>query len=210
MLRLITIVLVVISCSVLHAQEDWVLSSDGNDIKTYYRESAESDIKELKIITSIEAPAILVFELLNDIDLYDDWVYRTSEAKLVQHYNKRSLQYYAVVDFPWPFDDREMYIKSSYTISPDQKSISTNSMAVPRKDIESREDHVRITDMVLGWDLEEDEQGVTHVTYVLRSDPGGSIPAWMVNLALEAGPKQTMTNLRDLVYNHLETETVAK
>ena len=210
MLRLITIVLVVISCSVLHAQEDWVLSSDGKDIKTYYRESAESDIKELKIITSIEAPAILVFELLNDIDLYDDWVYRTSEAKLVQYYNNRSLQYYAVVDFPWPFDDREMYIKSSYTISPDQKSISTNSMAVPRKDIESREDHVRITDMVLGWDLEEDEQGVTHVTYVLRSDPGGSIPAWMVNLALEAGPKQTMTNLRDLVYNHLETETVAK
>jgi hypothetical protein len=210
MLRLITIVLVVISCSVLHAQEDWVLSSDGKDIKTYYRESAESDIKELKIITSIEAPAILVFELLNDIDLYDDWVYRTSEAKLVQYYNKRSLQYYAVVDFPWPFDDREMYIKSSYTISPDQKSISTNSMAVPRKDIESRADHVRITDMVLGWDLEEDEQGVTHVTYVLRSDPGGSIPAWMVNLALEAGPTQTMNNLRDLVYNHLETETVAK
>lgn len=210
MLRLITIVLVVISCSVLHAQEDWVLSSDGKDIKTYYRESAESDIKELKIITSIEAPAILVFELLNDIDLYDDWVYRTSEAKLVQYYNNRSLQYYAVVDFPWPFDDREMYIKSSYTISPDQKSISTNSMAVPRKDIESREDHVRITDMVLGWDLEEDEQGVTHVTYVLRSDPGGSIPAWMVNLALEAGPTQTMNNLRDLVYNHLETETVAK
>ena len=210
MLRFITIVLVVISCSVLHAQEDWVLSSDGKDIKTYYRESAESDIKELKIITSIEAPAILVFELLNDIDLYDDWVYRTSEAKLVQYYNKRSLQYYAVVDFPWPFDDREMYIKSSYTISPDQKSIHTNSMAVPRKDIESRADHVRITDMVLGWDLEEDEQGVTHVTYVLRSDPGGSIPAWMVNLALEAGPTQTMNNLRDLVYNHLETETVAK
>jgi hypothetical protein len=83
-------------------------------------------------------------------------------------------------------------------------------MAVPRKDIESREDHVRITDMVLGWDLEEDEQGVTHVTYVLRSDPGGSIPAWMVNLALEAGPTQTMNNLRDLVYNHLETKTVAK
>lgn len=210
MLRLITIVFVVISCSVLYAQEDWVLSNDGKDIKTYYRESAESDIKELKIITSVEAPAILVFELLNDIDLYDDWVYRTSEAKLVQYYNKRSLQYYAVVDFPWPFDDREMYIKSSYTISSDQKSISTNSIAVPRKDIESRADHVRITDMVLGWDLEEDEQGVTHVTYVLRSDPGGSIPAWMVNLALEAGPTQTMNNLRDLVYNHLETETVAK
>ena len=210
MLRLITIVFVVISCSVLYAQEDWVLSNDGKDIKTYYRESAESDIKELKIITSVEAPAILVFELLNDIDLYDDWVYRTSEAKLVQYYNKRSLQYYAVVDFPWPFDDREMYIKSSYTISSDQKSISTNSIAVPRKDIESRADHVRITDMVLGWDLEEDEQGVTHITYVLRSDPGGSIPAWMVNLALEAGPTQTMNNLRDLVYNHLETETVAK
>ena len=122
--------------------QEWVLSKDGKDLKTYYRESERSAIKELKIVTTINAPAIEIFNLLNEIDLYDDWVYRTTEAKLVREYNDKSLQYYAVVDFPWPFDDREMYIISHYKISADKKLITTNSKAVPRKDIEKSWDEI--------------------------------------------------------------------
>lgn len=203
MKRLILLTLAnVFLCSISSAQE-WILSKDGKDIQTYYRESDKSDIKELKIVTTIEAPAIIVFELLNEIDLYDDWVYRTTEARLVETYSDESLQYYAVVDFPWPFDDREMYIISDYEISPDKKYITTNSVATPREDIQDREDHVRIIDMELGWILEENDQGITEIVYVLRSDPGGAIPAWMVNIALEAGPTNTINGLRDLVKDHM-------
>lgn len=192
----------ILLCSITSAQ-DWILSKDGKDLQTYYRESDKSDIKELKIVTTIAAPAITVFELLNEIDLYDDWVYRTTEARLVETYSNKSLQYYAVVDFPWPFDDREMYILSDYKISEDKKYIKTNSIAIPREDIKDREDHVRITDMELGWTLKENDEGITEVVYVLRSDPGGAIPAWMVNLALEAGPTNTINGLRALVEDHM-------
>lgn len=192
----------ILLCSIICAQ-DWILSKDGKDLQTFYRESDKSDIKELKIVTTIDAPAITVFELLNEIDLYDDWVYRTTEARLVETYSNNSLQYYAVVDFPWPFDDREMYILSDYKISADNKHIKTNSIAIPRKDINDREDHVRIIDMELGWTLKENDQGITEVVYVLRSDPGGVIPAWMVNLALEAGPTNTINGLRELVKEHM-------
>lgn len=192
----------ILLCSITSAQ-DWILSKDGKDLQTYYRESDKSDIKELKIVTTIAAPAITVFELLNEIDLYDDWVYRTTEARLVETYSNKSLQYYAVVDFPWPFDDREMYILSDYKISEDKKYIKTNSIAIPREDIKDREDHVRIIDMELGWTLKENDEGITEVVYVLRSDPGGAIPAWMVNLALEAGPTNTINGLRALVEDHM-------
>ena len=192
----------ILLCSIICAQ-DWILSKDGKDLQTFYRESDKSAIKELKIVTTIDAPAITVFELLNEIDLYDDWVYRTTEARLVETYSNNSLQYYAVVDFPWPFDDREMYILSDYKISADNKHIKTNSIAIPRKDINDREDHVRIIDMELGWTLKENDQGITEVVYVLRSDPGGVIPAWMVNLALEAGPTNTINGLRELVKEHM-------
>jgi hypothetical protein len=121
----------------------------------------------------------------------------------VREYNEKSLQYYAVVDFPWPFDDREMYIISHYEISADEKLITTNSKAVPRKDIEEREDHVRITDMELGWTLTENDNKETEIIYIMRSDPGGVIPAWIVNLALEAGPTNTMNGLKDLVKEHM-------
>ena len=73
----------ILLCSIASAQ-DWILSKDGKDLQTYYRASDKSDIKELKIVTTIAAPAITVFELLNEIDLYDDWVYRTTEARLVE------------------------------------------------------------------------------------------------------------------------------
>ena len=192
----------ILLCSITSAQ-DWILSKDGKDLQTYYRESDKSDIKELKIVTTIDAPAITVFELLNEIDLYDDWVYRTTEARLVETYSNKSLQYYAVVDFPWPFDDREMYILSDYKISEDKKYIKTNSIAIPREDIKDREDHVRIIDMELGWTLKENDEGITEVVYILRSDPGGAIPAWMVNLALEAGPTNTINGLRALVEDHM-------
>ena len=192
----------ILLCSVSFAQ-DWILSKDGKDLQTYYRASDKSDIKELKIVTTIAAPAITVFELLNEIDLYDDWVYRTTEARLVETYSNKSLQYYAVVDFPWPFDDREMYILSDYKISEDKKYIKTNSIAIPREDLKDREDHVRIIDMELGWTLKENDEGITEVVYVLRSDPGGAIPAWMVNLALEAGPTNTINGLRALVEDHM-------
>ena len=192
----------ILLCSITSAQ-DWILSKDGKDLQTYYRESDKSDIKELKIVTTIAAPAITVFELLNEIDLYDDWVYRTTEARLVETYSNKSLQYYAVVDFPWPFDDREMYILSDYKISEDKKYIKTNSIAIPREDIKDREDHVRIIDMELGWTLKENDEGITEVVYVLRSDPGGAIPAWMVNIALEAGPTNTINGLRALVEDHM-------
>ena len=192
----------ILLCSITSAQ-DWILSKDGKDLQTYYRASDKSDIKELKIVTTIAAPAITVFELLNEIDLYDDWVYRTTEARLVETYSNKSLQYYAVVDFPWPFDDREMYILSDYKISEDKKYIKTNSIAIPREDLKDREDHVRIIDMELGWTLKENDEGITEVVYVLRSDPGGAIPAWMVNLALEAGPTNTINGLRALVEDHM-------
>lgn len=191
-----------LSCSFSFGQE-WVLSKDGKDLQTYYRESERSAIKELKIVTTINAPAIEIFNLLNKIDLYDDWVYRTTEAKLVREYNNKSLQYYAVVDFPWPFDDREMYIISHYKISADEKLITTKSKAVPRKDIEERNNHVRITDMEIGWTMTENDNKETEIVYIMRSDPGGVIPAWMVNLALEAGPTNTMNGLKDLVKEHM-------
>ena len=93
MKKYISLTIITFLCCSFSFGQDWVLSKDGKDLKTYYRETERSAIKELKIVTTINAPAIEVFNLLNEIDLYDDWVYRTTEAKLVREYNEKSLQY---------------------------------------------------------------------------------------------------------------------
>ncbi|MBK6947604.1 MAG: hypothetical protein IPH16_05565 [Haliscomenobacter sp.] len=58
-------------------------------------------------------------------------------------------------------------------------------------------DRVRIPVMQYQWTLTPGN-GVLTVDYQLRSDPGGSLPAWAINLGLDQGPVQTIKNLRQL------------
>ncbi len=35
--------------------------------------------------------------------------------------------------------------------------------------------------------------------YYIYSDPGGSLPDWLVNMALDVGPRETIKNIRGFV-----------
>ena len=46
------------------------------------------------------------------------------------------------------------------------------------------------------WTLIPLKEGKVDITYHLRVDPGGIIPAWLVNLTLTIGPYNTMLRLK--------------
>jgi hypothetical protein len=41
--------------------------------------------------------------------------------------------------------------------------------------------HVRVRSIAGAWSIEPDPDGGTRATYTVRSDPGGVVPAWLVN-----------------------------
>ena len=177
------------------SQEDWELSSDKKDVQVYYRDHEESPIKELKIVFKLDASLKEIIDFLNDVPKYKNWIYRTKEAQLIETVSEDDFIYYTATDFPWPFSDRDMVIRSKGEFITDKiyRSVSTisESDAYPPK-----KDMVRITDMDITWQMEEISESKTLIIYQMRSDPGGAIPAWVVNLALEAGPSNTIKNMR--------------
>jgi ribosome-associated toxin RatA of RatAB toxin-antitoxin module len=62
--------------------------------------------------------------------------------------------------------------------------------------------YVRVTAIYGSWTLVPTRDGGTRVTYVVSSDPGGALPAWLVNRAQQhAAPTMVKAMLDRVKYN---------
>ena len=77
---------------------------------------------------------------------------------------------------------------------PETKIVKTYSTSAPDK-AEKVDGKIRVVDFESTYTLIPHEDGSVDVTYYLRSDPAGAIPAWMINLAITKGPINTMKSM---------------
>lgn len=174
----------------------WSLERETEGMKVYLREAVDSDIKEIKIETTLSASLDAVVSVLKDVPLYSDWVYKCLEANRLQASTNTSSLYYCRLDFPWPMSDRDFVAKSKLRQDPDSRTVYIDVKGVPNYK-SAKEDIVRITDLNIHYVLEPISAKQVKMTYRLHSDPGGSIPAWLVNLVVENGPTNTVKGLRE-------------
>lgn len=182
----------------LRYDPDWEFRKETNGISVYTRDIEESNLKELKIYLSFNNTNLIsILKVLKDITSYRTWVYSCSESRLVTELNENEKICYYRFDFPWPMSDRDIYISAITEIAPDKKSATITTKAI--KDIGVREEGiVRVEDHLNRWEFQETGDRVDLV-YFLKSDPAGKLPDWVVNLAIDKGPINTLSNLRNLV-----------
>ncbi|MBK7475494.1 MAG: START domain-containing protein [Haliscomenobacter sp.] len=197
-MRIPTITLLFIAFSfALAAQETtWKLKKSSDGIEVYYRSVPESPINELRIKTSIRASMPALLSVMRDFSRYPQWIYQCTEASRIEKVNEREFVYYGVIDFPWPLADRDFVARSRITQNPETGVVHIEVKGIPGYKPLVK-DRVRIPVMQYQWTLTPGN-GVLTVDYQLRSDPGGSLPAWAINLGLDQGPVQTIKNLRQL------------
>jgi hypothetical protein len=59
-----------------------------------------------------------------------------------------------------------------------------------------KEGFLRVPFMHGHWNVKSLENNALQVEYILQIDPGGSIPVWLVNLAMAEGPYISFRNLK--------------
>lgn len=186
---------------IVSAQEGaWELKKDKNDVKVYVRETSDSPFKELKMSYTVEADMSAIIALLQDVEAIPDWVYKCTEAYVVKEISKEEEYYYNLVDFPWPLSDRDFVVKSKLTRDTINNTLRSESW-VANDMIPEKEGVVRIKDLHLWWEFTPKENGIVHIDYYLKSDPGGYLPAWIVNMAADQGPMQTVKRFRKALKN---------
>ena len=81
-MRFHLLLFILFSCNLLVAQKDWQLKKNTNGIKVYYRAAANSDINELKIVTTMDVSIDAAEALLTDAKQHPNWIYSCTETQI--------------------------------------------------------------------------------------------------------------------------------
>lgn len=198
-MRLHLLFLILFCATSMFAQKDWQLQKNTKGIEVYYRDSEDSYIKELKMTTIMDGSLSAIYALLDDLPRYTTWIYGCSSAELLDRPSQSKMSYYAITDFPWPMSDRDYVITSSFEQDPNTGVITSIAIATSDARKAVNKNMVRINDMRISWRIIPLESNKSKIEYHLKSDPGGNIPAWAVNFALDRGPMQSMLRFRELL-----------
>lgn len=178
------------------SSKKWDFWKEREGIKVYTRVNTGSRIKELKMETVYRGTLSSFVAVLQDFDSYGRWVYANKEAKLVKYISDTQQIYYGVSDFPWPMSDRDYVIENK--IWQDPETYIFHSLSVAKDGIiPSKKNLVRISELHSKWTLTPIRKGEFKVVYTVKSDPRGSVPAWVTNIALDVGPFNTLKALQD-------------
>ena len=181
------------------AQEiPWKHKKSEDGVEVYYRKSPDSRVNELKIKTTIDASIISVVAALRDIPAYTEWVMNCQKAEKLFAKSMVQTCYYSQVDFPWPLSDRDFIAQNDLFQDPATKIVYSKLKGVPDY-LPEKPGFVRIQHLKITWKITPLSTDKVAVDYHFQSDPGGNIPAWMINLAIDKGPVSSIKKLRTMV-----------
>jgi ribosome-associated toxin RatA of RatAB toxin-antitoxin module len=159
----------------------WEQVKDSDEIKVWVRDVPGKRVRELRAEAVMPAPAARVFDVLQDVEHYLEFMPYLVEAKKVGpapggHYEYQRLE-------PPVVDTRDYTVlvrmEADAAAGLYQRSWKIANDKGPPK----RDDAVRVEVNEGAWTIERIDEQSTRVSYYLYTDPGGSIPAWLANKA---------------------------
>ena len=176
------------------AQGDWELEKDKEGVKVFVRHMEGNSFLNFKVQTSIRCSLDKLKTFLIDYDNYVNWVYICQESYKVEARGD-TIIYYNSFDSPWPVSDRDVYLSFF-----DKGEVNGRHVFEIRSaaGFEIDEDQVRIPVFDIDWVI-EDQDSVLIVEQVGFTDPGGSVPTWLVNSTVVNGPFDSFVDLKKVL-----------
>jgi hypothetical protein len=187
--------LFVLAAGSASAQNDWILSTDKEGIKIYTSIPPDSKIKAVRVECDLNATVSQLVAVVMDVNTAPDWVYHVKSAKLVKQVSPAELYYYSEVSLPWPVENRDFVAHLTASQNPDTKVVTIDGPAVPGF-VPIKKGIVRIDHSFGKWIITPIGTDQVHVEYSIHVDPGGSLPAWLVNIFATDAPLQIFRNLK--------------
>jgi hypothetical protein len=196
----LSVILFFTDLNVVQAQNNWTLSTEHDGVKVYTRPSANSKLKAIKVMCNIQASPSQLLAAVLDIKTCSEWVYHSKQNVMIKQVSPLELFYYSEVEVPWPAENRDFVVHIQAEQDPQTKVITVTSPCIPGY-IPEKPHIVRISHSVGNWTITPLGKNQVRAEYVLEVDPGGSIPAWLINLFATKGPLETFKNLKAHVQN---------
>lgn len=178
-------------------QNDWQFKKEVDGIKVYTKET--SDLKydsykvEAIINTSIQTCAAVIQDNSAFLSLYDDT--KTADVHLQE--GDTHIVFYVRTGLPFPVRDRDAYYDNYFSYDEDKKAIMVEFTCL--KGLDRNKRIVRIENCKGLWSFQDIGNGQVLVRHEFQADPGGLIPAWLVNKKTIDSPIKSIQALKLLV-----------
>lgn len=199
LLKAVLALVFLLSVKPVWAQTNWKLAADEDGIKVFTSPVADSKIKALKVEYTLQQTTLSqLTAVLMDIKNAPQWVYATKSCTILKQVSPAEVYYYSEISMPWPVDNRDFVAHLTATQNEDTKVVTidgpvANGMVPLKKNV------VRVEHSNGKWVLIPVGSNQVKIEYTLQVDPGGLIPAWIVNLFASEGPMHSFKKLKQQV-----------
>ncbi|TAE48462.1 MAG: lipid-binding protein [Bacteroidetes bacterium] len=174
--------------------EDWVLKNEVDGIRTYTR-ATNTSFKELKMVTELDASLSSMVAVLGDKDALKYWVYNCSDSYFLHKVSATETYHYQQTDMPWPLEKRDVVIHAHLTQDPVTKVVVITATGI-QDYYPLKEGVIRVPELRGKWVIKPIGPNRVYVENYIFTNPGGDLPAWLVNLAITEGPTRSIQNLK--------------
>ncbi len=166
------------------AASEWRLATERDGVRIFSRKVPGTAVHELRGEATIGLPAARIFALICDLDAYPGVMPRTTESRLLRR-DVDAAWYYMVIDPPW-IARRDFCVRAERSHLPDGSLVASWTLdgeGCPAP----RPGYVRLPRNEGKWVLTPLGDASTALSYQALTDPGGTIPKWLVNKGAPGG-----------------------
>ncbi|NNE29501.1 MAG: hypothetical protein HKN16_07680 [Saprospiraceae bacterium] len=191
--------LAVLCYCVFTQAQDWemeMVTEDG--IEVYTRLEEGQDLKQVKVLFETDCSLDQILNKLTDAAGYTDFVYNSILYERVSGEEQGQGVFYGQIDFPWPLTDRDFLVETETYYTSGMDSVIIESRSIEHEDWDTKRGFRRVPSHYNRWVLSPSDTGKIHVEYLLKSDPGGTLPQWAINTVIHEGSVRTIQRLLEV------------
>lgn len=167
------------------------INRDG--VLAYTCENSDSKFRMVKVLFDADTTAEYMASVLFDIAGYNHWQYKTINAAVLKQISDSELIYYAEFVSPWPFDNRDVVVRMK--AERDSANIKITYKGIPDF-IPEKRGITRVASSASTLHIVTVDTRKIKVEFRSNVDPGGNLPAFLMNQFAVDGPFESFSELR--------------
>ncbi|OUR90080.1 hypothetical protein A9Q81_20235 [Gammaproteobacteria bacterium 42_54_T18] len=177
---------------------EWNLIKVKDGVQVYTQAVDGYDLKAFKGVVTVEASLENLYNVFLDVENMTGWMHTVTETRPLEKVSDTEFILYTTYNAPWPASDRDSVVKTAWEQDATSLELTNNIHALPDY-MGKASGFVRMPYVKAYFKFVPISATQTTVIYEAHADPGGILPAWIVNMVALDTPLYTLINLKTIL-----------
>ena len=188
-------------------EKEWRFVYKADGITVHKRIKEDTIFFEFKSTGVLRGEISDYLSVILDTEIMPDWAPQCIEAQNIESINDQETIVYVACNGVWPVADRDYVAKRTISSGSEKSAVRINIDLIENPDAPDIKGRVHIPYLQCCWILKSINPSHTHVELRACVDPGGWLPAWLVNWGYRWIPYRYLKELESKIVECSHTAT---